>query len=361
MTKKAAKKAAAKKKAAKKAPSKAAGTKGDLQAIKDLGTANDKLKAELHKTIVGMDNVIEETLIAIFSKGHALLEGVPGLAKTLLVSSIAECLSLSFKRIQFTPDLMPSDITGSEVLQDDPISGKRQFQFSKGPIFANMILADEINRTPPKTQAALLEAMQGKQVSAGGEDYNLDAPFFVLATQNPLEQEGTYSLPEAQLDRFMFKIHVDYPTFQEEIDIMDSVTSGASQALTSVLKKVEILKLQDVVSRVKVTPHLYQYVATLVRNTRPDEDNNIDAVRDYVSWGCGPRACINLITGAKARAALNGNIHVSLDDIKALAKPVLRHRMGLNFLAQSDGETTDSIIDQLIDVTPEGEELHGAA
>jgi MoxR-like ATPase len=308
-----------------------------------------------------MDNVIEETLIAIFSKGHALLEGVPGLAKTLLVSSIAECLSLSFKRIQFTPDLMPSDITGSEVLQDDPISGKRQFQFSKGPIFANMILADEINRTPPKTQAALLEAMQEKQVSAGGEDYNLDAPFFVLATQNPLEQEGTYSLPEAQLDRFMFKIHVDYPTFQEEIDIMDSVTSGASQALTSVLKKVEILKLQDVVSRVKVTPHLYQYVATLVRNTRPDEDNNIDAVRDYVSWGCGPRACINLITGAKARAALNGNIHVSLDDIKALAKPVLRHRMGLNFLAQSDGETTDSIIDQLIDVTPEGEELHGAA
>jgi MoxR-like ATPase len=361
MTKKVAKKAAAKKKAAKKAPSKAAGTKGDLQAIKDLGTANDKLKAELHKTIVGMDNVIEETLIAIFSKGHALLEGVPGLAKTLLVSSIAECLSLSFKRIQFTPDLMPSDITGSEVLQDDPISGKRQFQFSKGPIFANMILADEINRTPPKTQAALLEAMQEKQVSAGGEDYNLDAPFFVLATQNPLEQEGTYSLPEAQLDRFMFKIHVDYPTFQEEIDIMDSVTSGASQALTSVLKKVEILKLQDVVSRVKVTPHLYQYVATLVRNTRPDEDNNIDAVRDYVSWGCGPRACINLITGAKARAALNGNIHVSLDDIKALAKPVLRHRMGLNFLAQSDGETTDSIIDQLIDVTPEGEELHGAA
>ena len=361
MTKKAAKKATAKKKAAKKAPSKAAGTKGDLQAIKDLGKANDKLKAELHKTIVGMDNVIEETLIAIFSKGHALLEGVPGLAKTLLVSSIAECLSLSFKRIQFTPDLMPSDITGSEVLQDDPISGKRQFQFSKGPIFANMILADEINRTPPKTQAALLEAMQEKQVSAGGEDYNLDAPFFVLATQNPLEQEGTYSLPEAQLDRFMFKIHVDYPTFQEEIDIMDSVTSGASQALTSVLKKVEILKLQDVVSRVKVTPHLYQYVATLVRNTRPDEDNNIDAVRDYVSWGCGPRACINLITGAKARAALNGNIHVSLDDIKALAKPVLRHRMGLNFLAQSDGETTDSIIDQLIDVTPEGEELHGAA
>ena len=356
MTKKAAKKATTKKKAAKKAPS-----KGDLQAVKNLGEANNNLKAELSKTIVGMDNVIEETLIAIFSRGHALLEGVPGLAKTLLVSSIADCLSLSFKRIQFTPDLMPSDITGSEVLQDDPVTGKRQFQFSKGPIFANMILADEINRTPPKTQAALLEAMQEKQVSAGGNDFKLDAPFFVLATQNPLEQEGTYSLPEAQLDRFMFKIHVDYPSFDEEIDIMKSVTSGVSNALKSVLKKTEILALQDVVSRIHVTPHLYQYVATLVRNTRPDEDNNIDAVRDYVSWGCGPRACLNLITGAKARAALNGNVNVSLEDIKALAKPVLRHRMGLNFLAQSDGETTDSIVEQLIDVTPEGEELHGAA
>ena len=361
MTKKAAKKAMTKKKAAKKAPSKAKGSKGDLQAVKKLGEANNNLKAELSKTIVGMDNVIEETLIAIFSRGHALLEGVPGLAKTLLVSSIADCLSLSFKRIQFTPDLMPSDITGSEVLQDDPVTGKRQFQFSKGPIFANMILADEINRTPPKTQAALLEAMQEKQVSVGGDDFKLAAPFFVLATQNPLEQEGTYSLPEAQLDRFMFKIHVDYPSFDEEIDIMKSVTSGVSNALTSVLKKTEILALQDVVPRIHVTPHLYQYVATLVRNTRPDEDNNIDAVRDYVSWGCGPRACLNLITGAKARAALNGNVSVSLEDIKALAKPVLRHRMGLNFLAQSDGETTDSIVEQLIDVTPEGEELHGAA
>ena len=361
MTKKAAKKAITKKKAAKKAPSKTTGTKSDLQAVKDLGKANDKLRAELSKAIVGMDNVIEETLIAIFSRGHALLEGVPGLAKTLLVSSVAECLSLSFKRIQFTPDLMPSDITGSEVLQDDPVTGKRLFQFSKGPIFANMILADEINRTPPKTQAALLEAMQEKQVSISGDDYKLDAPFFVLATQNPLEQEGTYSLPEAQLDRFMFKIHVDYPTFDEEIEIMKSVTSGVTNALTSVLKKGEILALQDVVSRIHVTPHLYQYVATLVRNTRPDEDNKIDVVKNYVSWGCGPRACLNLITGAKARAALNGNVNVSLDDIKALAKPVLRHRMGLNFLAQSDGETTDSIIEQLIDVTPEGEELHGAA
>ena len=361
MTKKAAKKARTKKKAAKKAASKTKSAKSDLDAVKRLGSANDDLKAELKKTIVGMDNVIDETIIAILSKGHALLEGVPGLAKTLLVSSIADCLSLSFKRIQFTPDLMPSDITGSELLQDDPVSGQRKFQFSKGPIFANMILADEINRTPPKTQAALLEAMQEKKVSAGGDDYVLDPPFFVLATQNPLEQEGTYALPEAQLDRFMFKIHVDYPSFDEEIEIMESVTSGVTNAMKSVLKKAEIIALQDVVSRIHVTPHLFQYVATLVRNTRPDGDNSIDVVKNYVSWGCGPRACLNLITGAKARAALRGNMNVSLDDIKALAKPVLRHRMGLNFLAQSDGETTDSVIEQLLEVTPEGEELHGAA
>ena len=361
MTKKAAKKATTKKKAAKKAASKTKSAKSDLDAVKRLGSANDDLKAELKKTIVGMDNVIDETIIAILSKGHALLEGVPGLAKTLLVSSIADCLSLSFKRIQFTPDLMPSDITGSELLQDDPVSGQRKFQFSKGPIFANMILADEINRTPPKTQAALLEAMQEKKVSAGGDDYVLDPPFFVLATQNPLEQEGTYALPEAQLDRFMFKIHVDYPSFDEEIEIMESVTSGVTNAMKSVLKKTEIIALQDVVSRIHVTPHLFQYVATLVRNTRPDGDNSIDMVKNYVSWGCGPRACLNLITGAKARAALRGNMNVSLDDIKALAKPVLRHRMGLNFLAQSDGETTDSVIEQLLEVTPEGEELHGAA
>ena len=261
MTKKAAKKATTKKKAAKKAVSKTKSAKSDLDAVKKLGLANDNLRAELKKTIVGMDNVIDETIIAILSKGHALLEGVPGLAKTLLVSSIADCLSLSFKRIQFTPDLMPSDITGSELLQDDPVSGQRKFQFSKGPIFANMILADEINRTPPKTQAALLEAMQEKKVSAGGDDYILDPPFFVLATQNPLEQEGTYALPEAQLDRFMFKIHVDYPTFDEEIEIMESVTSGVTNAMKSVLKKAEIIALQDVVSRIHVTPHLFQYVA----------------------------------------------------------------------------------------------------
>ena len=220
---------------------------------------------------------------------------------------------------------MPSDITGSELLQDDPVSGQRKFQFSKGPIFANMILADEINRTPPKTQAALLEAMQEKKVSAGGDDYILDPPFFVLATQNPLEQEGTYALPEAQLDRFMFKIHVDYPSFDEEIEIMESVTSGVTNAMKSVLKKAEIIALQDVVSRIHVTPHLFQYVATLVRNTRPDGDNSIDVVKNYVSWGCGPRACLNLITGAKARAALHGNMNVSLDDIKALATVSYTH------------------------------------
>ena len=251
-----------------------------MEVLNKLKESQTKLYSELSKVIVGQNEIIEHMFIALLCRGHVLLEGVPGLAKTLLVSSIADCLSLSFKRIQFTPDLMPSDITGSELLQDDPVSGQRKFQFSKGPIFANMILADEINRTPPKTQAALLEAMQEKKVSAGGDDYILDPPFFVLATQNPLEQEGTYALPEAQLDRFMFKIHVDYPTFDEEIEIMESVTSGVTNAMKSVLKKAEIIALQDVVSRIHVTPHLFQYVATLVRNTRPDSDNPIDVVKN---------------------------------------------------------------------------------
>ena len=241
----------------------------DVAAVAKLSEARDQLTAELRKAIVGMDQVIDEVLIAIFSRGHGLLEGVPGLAKTLLVSSVSKCLSLSFKRIQFTPDLMPSDITGSELLQDDPTTGKRHFMFSKGPIFSNLVLADEINRTPPKTQAALLEAMQEKMVSAGGEDYALDPPFFVLATQNPLEQEGTYALPEAQLDRFMFKINVGYPSEQEEIDIMRSVTGSQSPKLKPVLSKKDILGLQDLVSRVPVADHIFQYVATLVRTTRP--------------------------------------------------------------------------------------------
>ncbi|MCP4849370.1 MAG: MoxR family ATPase [Verrucomicrobiaceae bacterium] len=357
MSKKAATKKTARKKAAKPASSKS----GDVAAVKQLGEAREQLVGELRKTIVGMDQVIDETLIAIFSRGHALLEGVPGLAKTLLVSSIAECLSLSFKRIQFTPDLMPSDITGSEVLQDDPETGRRHFQFSKGPIFANMVLADEINRTPPKTQAALLEAMQEKMVSAAGENFKLDPPFFVLATQNPLEQEGTYSLPEAQLDRFMFKIHVGYPSLEEEVNIMRSVTGNVQSELKAVLKKNDIIALQNLVSRVPVADHLFQYVATLVRATRPDEENTPDFIKDYVSWGCGPRACLNLITGAKARAILRGRFSVSAEDIQALAQPVMRHRMGLNFAAQSEGIDTDEIINRLIKDTSAGKELYDGA
>ena len=357
MSKKAATKKTIRKKAAKPASSKS----GDVTAVQQLGEAREQLVGELRKTIVGMDQVIDETLIAIFSRGHALLEGVPGLAKTLLISSIAECLSLTFKRIQFTPDLMPSDITGSEVLQDDPETGRRHFQFSKGPIFANMVLADEINRTPPKTQAALLEAMQEKMVSAAGENFKLDPPFFVLATQNPLEQEGTYSLPEAQLDRFMFKIHVGYPSLEEEVDIMRSVTGNVQSELKAVLKKTEIIALQNLVSRVPVADHLFQYVAALAWATRPDEENAPDFIKDYVSWGCGPRACLNLITGAKARAILRGRFSVSAEDIQALAQPVMRHRMGLNFAAQSEGIDTNIIINRLIKDTSAGKELYDGA
>ena len=331
---------------------------GDVDAVNKLGQAREQMVAELRKVIVGMDPVIDELLISIFSRGHGLLEGVPGLAKTLLVSSLAKCLSLSFKRIQFTPDLMPSDITGTEVLQDDPETGKRHFMFSKGPIFANIVLADEINRTPPKTQAALLEAMQEKMVSAGGEDFHLDLPFFVLATQNPLEQEGTYTLPEAQLDRFMFKIHVDYPSVSEEIDIMRSVTGGAMPELAPVLSQEEIISLQDLVRRVPVADHIFQYVEKLVRSTRPAEDTAPDFIKNWVSWGCGPRACLNLIIGSKARAILRGRFNVAIEDVQALALPVLRHRMGLNFAAQSEGVNTDDVVARLLASIPTGGELY---
>ncbi len=333
----------------------------DVEAVKNLGRARDKITTELRKSIVGMEKVIDEVLIAIFARGHALLEGVPGLAKTLLVSSLSDCLSLSFKRIQFTPDLMPSDITGTEVLQDDPETGKRHFLFSKGPVFSNILLADEINRTPPKTQAALLEAMQEKMVSAGGEDFHLDLPFFVLATQNPLEQEGTYPLPEAQLDRFMFKIHVEYPTEAEEIAIMKSVTGSAPSEMTHILNSQEILDLQDLVMRVPVADHIFKYVARLIRSTRPGEDQSPDFIRDWISWGAGPRASLNLITGSKARAILNGRFSVAIEDIQALAMPVMRHRIGLNFAAQSEGITPDDVVKKLIETIPADEKLYDAA
>ena len=342
---------------AKKSTTKAASI-DDVKAVEKLREAREQILSELRKSIVGMDDVIDQVMISVFSRGHSLLEGVPGLAKTLLISSIAKCLSLSFRRIQFTPDLMPSDITGAEVLQDDPETGQRKFTFSKGPIFANLILADEINRTPPKTQASLLEAMQEKMVSAGGEDYKLDLPFFVLATQNPLEQEGTYPLPEAQLDRFMFKIHVDYPTEQEEIDIMKQVTTGSSVDPKSVLSKKDILALQDLVLRVPVADHVYQYAAKLVRATRPGQDDALDFINEWVSFGTGPRACLNLVMASKARAILHGRFNVAIDDIQTLALPVMRHRMGLNFAAQSEGKKTDDIVRQLLEEIPADEKLY---
>ena len=322
--------------------------KNDVEAVKKLGQARERILAELRKTIVGMEEVIDEALIAVFARGHVLLEGVPGLAKTLLVSSISECLSLSFHRIQFTPDLMPSDITGSEILQDDPETGKRQFMFEKGPVFSNILLADEINRTPPKTQAALLEAMQENMVTAGGKDFSLDLPFFVLATQNPLEQEGTYTLPEAQLDRFMFKVHVDYPSLDEEVEIMRVVGGRRSDPMEAVLSKEEIIGLQNLVKRVPIADHLLNYTARLVRATRPADDSAPDYIKDWISWGSGPRACLNLMDAAKARAVLDGRFNVAIDDIKALALPVLRHRIGLNFAAMSDGVTTDDVIKKLL-------------
>lgn len=335
-------------------------TTNDVEAVKKLGEARDQITEELRKSIVGMDEVIDELLIAIFSRGHALLEGVPGLAKTLLISSLSDCLSMSFKRIQFTPDLMPSDITGTEILQDDPETGKRHFVFSKGPIFSNMVLADEINRTPPKTQASLLEAMQEKQVSAGGTDYQLDLPFFVLATQNPLEQEGTYPLPEAQLDRFMFKIHVSYPSELEEIAIMKSVTGTAKHGMNAVLDKEDIIALQDLVRRVPVSDHVFKYVAKFVRATRPNEDDAPGFIREWISWGAGPRACLNLIVAAKARAVLRGRFNVAIEDIQALALPVMRHRIGLNFAAQSEGITPDEVVQKLIDTIPANEKMYDA-
>jgi MoxR-like ATPase len=330
----------------------------DVAAVEKLGVAHKQVVDELRKAIVGMEQVIDELMISIFSRGHALLEGVPGLAKTLLISSIAKCLSLTFHRIQFTPDLMPSDITGTEVLQDDPETGKRRFMFDKGPIFSNIILADEINRTPPKTQAALLEAMQENMVSAGGEDFHLDLPFFVLATQNPLEQEGTYPLPEAQLDRFMFKIFVDYPSEAEEIAIMQSVTGAMAADPQPVLSKEEIISLQNLVRRVPVADHIFKYVARLVRSTRPGEKDTPDFINEWVSWGAGPRACLNLIVGGKARAILRGRFNVAIEDIHALALPTMRHRMGLNFAAQSEGVKTDDVVKRLLEEIPSDEKLY---
>ena len=331
----------------------------DINALERLGEARDAIVTELRKTIVGMDDVIDEMMIAIFARGHCLLVGVPGLAKTLLVSSLAETMSLGFKRIQFTPDLMPSDITGTELLQEDPETHERQFKFQKGPVFTNLLLADEINRTPPKTQAALLEAMQEKRVSSGGEDFKLDEPFFVLATQNPIEQEGTYPLPEAQLDRFLFNIMVQYPSHTEELDIVRSVTGDNEPDLKEVVDAASIIEFQRVVRRIPVSDHVSNYAVALVRATRPDAPDAPEFVKSLMAWGAGPRASLNLVLAGKARAALCGRCHVSIEDIKALSLPVLRHRIIPNFAARSEGETSDTLIAKLIDAVPVDEKLLG--
>ena len=329
----------------------------DIQAVEKLGQARDAIVAELRKTIVGMDDVIDEMMIAIFARGHCLLVGVPGLAKTLLVSALAQTMSLSFKRIQFTPDLMPSDITGTELLQEDPETHERRFQFQKGPVFTNLLLADEINRTPPKTQAALLEAMQEKRVSSGGEDFKLDEPFFVLATQNPIEQEGTYPLPEAQLDRFLFNIMVKYPSHDEELDIMESVTTDEEPVINEVVNGASILEFQHVVRRIPVARHVFLYAAALVRATRPDEPEAPEFVKTFMAWGAGPRASLNLILAGKARAALRGRCHVSVEDIKELCLPILRHRIIPSFAARSEGMTADILIEKLVAEIPADEKL----
>jgi MoxR-like ATPase len=329
----------------------------DIQSVEQIGQVRDSIVQELRKTIVGMDDVIDEMMIAIFARGHCLLVGVPGLAKTLLVSSLAKTMSLDFKRIQFTPDLMPSDITGTELLQEDPETHERHFKYQKGPVFTNLLLADEINRTPPKTQAALLEAMQEKRVSSGGVDYKLDEPFFVLATQNPIEQEGTYPLPEAQLDRFLFNIMVKYPSRDEELDIMRSVTSDDEPVLNEVVDAASILEFQHVVRRIPVADHVFQYAAALVRATRPDEPDAPEFIKNLLAWGAGPRASLNLILAGKARAALRGRTHVAIEDIKALCLPVLRHRIIPSFAARSEGMTGDALIEKLLEQIPSDETL----
>ncbi len=339
------------------APAGQAADGDDIQAVKHLNESYRKMTEMLGKVIVGQSDVIEQVLVSIFCRGHALLVGVPGLAKTLLVSTIAQVLGLSFKRIQFTPDLMPSDITGTDVLEEDRTTGKRVFRFVHGPLFANMILADEINRTPPKTQAALLEAMQERHVTVGEETYRLPDPFFVLATQNPIEQEGTYPLPEAQLDRFMFMIMVDYPTAAEEVRIMKQVTSAYEAKLEVTLTGEDILRLQDIVRRVPAADHVFQYARDLARASRPAGAETPDFINELVNWGAGPRAGIYMILAGKARAILHGRYHVTTDDIRAVAPPVLRHRIITTFNAEAAGVTSDEIVQRLLtEIRPAVEE-----
>lgn len=326
-----------------------------LQSIQRLQKAYESIKTQMSQVIVGQDEVIEQLLIALFSRGHCILEGVPGLAKTLMISTLSRCLSMTFSRIQFTPDLMPADITGTEVLEENRTTGRREFRFIEGPLFYNVILADEINRTPPKTQAALLEAMQERQVTVGRVRHALTDPFFVLATQNPIEQEGTYALPEAQQDRFMFKVFVNYPSFKEEFEIAKRTTAVMHDEVRPVLSGAEILELQKIVRQVPASDHVIEYTLALVRQTRLGSQGSPEFINDWLSWGAGPRAVQYLLLGGKARALLNGRSHVSTEDVAALAAPVMRHRIVTNFSAESEGITADKVIQRLVQETPSKE------
>lgn len=327
--------------------------RSDLQAVEYLHTSYERIRQEIGKVIIGQDKVIEQLLISLLSSGHCLLVGVPGLAKTLLISTLSRVLNLKFSRIQFTPDLMPSDITGTEIIEEDQASRRRDFRFVKGPVFANIILADEINRTPPKTQAALLQAMQEHEVTASGVTYKLDEPFFVLATQNPIEQEGTYPLPEAQLDRFMFNVFVDYPSALEERDIVKSTTTVVTHQLDKVLSPEEIIGFQQLVRRVPVSDHLVEYAVQLVRATRPKEEGALEFVKNWVNWGAGPRASQYLILAAKTKAILEGRPTPGPEDVRFAAYPVLRHRIVTSFNAEADGVDTMEIIKRILDTVKE--------
>lgn len=317
--------------------------KSDVEAVEYFVQQSKKLNAEIGKVIIGQQEVVGQVLISIFSKGHVLLVGVPGLAKTLLVNTIADTLGLSFKRIQFTPDLMPSDIVGSEILDEN-----RNFKFIKGPLFANIILADEINRTPPKTQSALLEAMQERSVTAAGHRYTLDSPFFVLATQNPIEQEGTYPLPEAQLDRFMMNVWVDYPTFKEEVEVVKNTTTEKTAKAQSIMTAQEILAFQELVRKIPVTDNVIEYAVGLTAKTRPDGNMSTDLIKKYISWGAGPRASQYLVLGAKCHAAIHGKFSPDIEDVRAVAVPVLRHRIVRNYIAEAEGYTVEKIIQSIL-------------
>jgi len=325
----------------------------DVRIIENLNKAKAQMIAELRKVIIGQDAVLELLMQALFSRGHCLLVGVPGLAKTLMISTLAKVLKLSFRRIQFTPDLMPSDITGTDIIEEDRATGKREFRFVKGPIFANVILADEINRTPPKTQAALLQAMQEYCVTAGGNNFDLDLPFFVLATQNPIEQEGTYPLPEAQLDRFMFMVLVDYPSRDEERLIAKTTTMDVAGDPQPVLSAEDVLALQRIVRKMPVSQHVVDYAVNLTRASRPGDGTAPEFVKNYLTWGAGPRAAQYLILGAKSHALLHGRFNVSAEDIRTVARPVMRHRIFTNFTADAEGITPDRIIEMLLEAVPE--------